>query len=77
MPIHHSWHEFWRYLAPFQHFFYIVAGLVVIASRRCWQKILETRAAGWPSADGVVQAAMVRTHNGSWVEVEYRYYAMQ
>jgi Protein of unknown function (DUF3592) len=77
MPIPHTWHELWRYLVPFQHFFYIGAGAIAIAFRRYWQKIRENRAAGWPSADGVIQSATVRTHNGSWVEVTYRYYALQ
>jgi len=77
MPIHHSWHEFWRFLGPFQHFFYIAAGAIAIAGHRYWQKIRESRAAGWPSADGVIQAATVRSHNGSWVDVQYRYYALQ
>ncbi len=72
-----SWHDFFRYLAPFQHFAYIGFGAIAIFLRRYWQRIRENRAAGWPSADGVIQAATVRTQNGSWVEVQYRYYALQ
>jgi hypothetical protein len=73
----HIWHEFFRYIAPFQHFFYFAFGGVAIALRRYWQTIRENRAAGWPSADGVVQATTVGTQNGSWVEAQYRYYALQ
>lgn len=77
MPIPHTWHELWRFIGPFQHFFYIAFGAIAVAFRRYWQKIRENRAAGWPSADGTIQAATVRTQNGTWVEVQYRYYAMQ
>jgi hypothetical protein len=77
MPAPHYWHDFWRYIAPFQHFFYLFFGAIAILLRRYWQKIREARAAGWPSADGVVQAATVRRQNGNSVEVQYRYYALQ
>jgi hypothetical protein len=77
MPTPHTWHELWRLVGPFQHFFYIAFGAIAIVFRRYWQKVRENRAAGWPSADGVIQSATVRTHNGSWVEVQYRYYALQ
>jgi len=77
MAAPHLWHELWRFVGPFQHFFYIAFGAIAIAVRRYWQKIRENRAAGWPSADGVIQAATVHTQNGSWVEVQYRYYALQ
>jgi hypothetical protein len=77
MPIPHSWHDILRLLGPFQHFFYIAAGAIAVAGHRYWQKIRENRATGWPSADGVIQAATVKAHNGYWVEVQYRYYALQ
>src|SRR5271154_2538862 len=77
MPVPHIWHEFFRYIAPFQHLFYFAFGGVAIALRRYWQKIRENRAAGWPSANGVVQTTTVRTQNCSWVEVQYRFYAVQ
>ena len=77
MPISHHWSQLWRYLGPFQHFIYLAAGGGAIAFSRYWQKIRENRAAGWPSADGVVQSATVKPHNGYWVEVSYRYYALQ
>jgi Protein of unknown function (DUF3592) len=72
-----DWHHFWRYLTHFQHFFFIFIGGGTIALRRWWQKIRENRAAGWPSADGVIQSATVRSQNGYWVEINYRYYALQ
>ena len=77
MPTTHTWHELWRFASPFQHFFYVAFGAVAIFLRRYWQRIRENRAAGWPSANGEVQAAGVRTANGNWVEVQYRYYALQ
>ena len=78
MPVPHYWHEFFRYLAPFQHFAYVGFGGIAILLRRYWQKIRENRATGWPSTDGVIQAATVRTAgHGSWVDVQYRYYALQ
>jgi hypothetical protein len=76
MPQHH-WTQLWRLLAIFQHFIYIFIGAAIVAFRHYWQKIQENRAAGWPSADGVVQSATIKQHNGSWVEASYRYYALQ
>lgn len=77
MPIPHTGHELWRFVGPFQHLFYLAFGAVAIFLRRYWQRVRENRAAGWPSANGEIQAATVRTANGSWVEVQYRYYALQ
>ena len=77
MPTTHTWHELWRFASPFQHFFYVAFGAAAIFLRRYWQRIRENRASGWPSANGEVQAAGVRTANGNWVEVQYRYYALQ
>jgi hypothetical protein len=42
MPVPHIWHEFFRYIAPFQHLFYFAFGGVAIALRRYWQTIRET-----------------------------------
>jgi hypothetical protein len=77
MLLSHPWTEFWHVLAPFQHFLFLALGAGTVAFSRYWQKIRENRAAGWPSADGTVQSATVKQHNGAWVEVTYRYYALQ
>ena len=74
--------ELWHHLRPlvafFNHFFAIIIGAAVLAVRKFVQKMRESQAAMWPSADGTAQTATVKkAQYGSWVEVAYRYYARQ
>lgn len=74
----HWLRHFGALTAFLQHFFPIVIGAVALAVNKYIQRIRENRAAMWPSADGVVQTATVKkTQYGVWVEVAYRYYALQ
>jgi hypothetical protein len=76
-----DWHQIWRHLwhtlQPFEYLFTFAIGGSAVAVRRYWQKIREGRAAGWPSADAVIQSATVRSHEGYDVQVSYRYYVAQ
>ncbi|HEX4036715.1 MAG TPA: DUF3592 domain-containing protein [Acidobacteriaceae bacterium] len=77
-----SWQDFWhhvvRWSGAFHSLFAFVIGGAVIALRKFWQRIRENRAAAWPSADGQVQSATVKKQQGGcWVDVSYRYYALQ
>jgi hypothetical protein len=76
MPAHHGWNDFWHFFNPLEHFFFLSIGALAILFHRYWQKLREDRAAGWPSASGVVQSATVKARNGYWVEISYCYYAM-
>jgi len=74
--------DLWHHLAPFAGSFHypivLIVGALVIAGRKYLQRIRESRAAMWPSADGQVQTATVKKEQyGCWVDVSYRYYAQQ
>lgn len=74
--------DFWHHLAPFagtfHYFIAFIVGAIVVAARKYMQRVRENQAAMWPSADGEVQTATVKTSQyGSWVAVAYRYYAQQ
>ena len=74
--------DFWHHLLPlagtFHYFIAAVIGAGAVAIRKYVQRIRENRAAMWPSADGLVQTAIVKkSQYGSWVDVSYRYYAQQ
>lgn len=74
--------DFWHHLAPFAGAFHsliaVAAGAAVVLVRNWWQRVREGRAAMWPSATGEVQAAVVKkSQHGTWVEVSYRYFAIQ
>lgn len=69
-----------HHLAPFAGAFHsliaVAAAAGAVLFRNWWQRMRETRAAGWPSAAGEVQSAEVkRTQHGSFAVVTYRYYA--
>lgn len=72
-----DWHHLWHLLKPFEYLLTLAAGAGSVAVRRYWQKVKESRAVGWPSADAVIQFATVRPHEGYDVEASYRYYVAQ
>lgn len=67
----HPWAEIWRYLNPLHPVITFLIGGGMVFFRRYWQKIRENRAAGWPSADAVVQSAKINVRNGFYVDVSY------
>lgn len=73
----HHWTELWRFLNPIHPFITLLAGAGTVAFRKYRQKIRENSAAMWPSAEAVVQTAIVKKQHGAWVEVSYRYYTLQ
>ena len=71
-------HHFGLLAGAFQHFGVLIFGALALAIRKYVQRVRESRAAMWPSADGMVQTATVKKEQfGSWVEISYRYYAQQ
>ena len=83
---HHLWrtpdwrdlgHYLWRIFDHFEYVGTFLLGGAAVAVRRYWQKLRETRAAGWPSAEATIQSATVQAHEGYDVQVTYRYYALQ
>jgi hypothetical protein len=83
IPGHHwDWKDFWHHFlalsGAFHSLFAFVVGGAAIAVRKFIQRMRESRAAAWPSADGQVQTAEVKKQQGGcFVEVSYRYYAQQ
>jgi hypothetical protein len=71
------WHYVWRIFDHFEYVGTFLLGGVAVAARRYWQKLRETRAAGWPSAEATIQSATVKAHEGYEVQLTYRYYARQ
>lgn len=69
--------DWWHILAPFHSFIAIGAGAAAVGISKWRQKLRENRAAMWPSADAEVQSVQVKHQHGSWVVVQYRYYAVQ
>jgi hypothetical protein len=74
----HHWTELWRFLNPFHPILTFFAGTGAVAFRKYRQKKRENSAAMWPRAEAVVQVAALKPRSGGyWVEVSYRYYALQ
>lgn len=71
-PFHIHW---WRLLAPFSHNLGYIIAAGTAAGARLLQKMRQSRAAAWPSADGEVQHAKVEKKHGYTAVIEYRYYA--
>lgn len=70
----------WNLVLSFWHIFhgflpYLIGGGGAAGGQTLWQKLRQRRAAAWPSADGEVQHAEVKAHNGYTVQIDYRYYA--
>lgn len=77
-----SMRDLLHHLAPIvgslHYFIAFIVGAAAVAIRKYLQRLRESGAAMWPSADGQVQTATVKkSQYGSWVEVSYRYYARQ
>src|ERR1700761_1414090 len=75
--MHFDWHHLWRFIRPFEYLITFVLGSGAVALRRYWQRWRENSAAGWPSADAIIQSAEVKAHDGYDVRLAYRYYAGQ